>query len=154
MNFFKKILFIINKPDIILISEDKDSLTSLIIYKLLKQKFKDVRVIKSGFPYVFKRKSIFIFPIDFNKFFKYKFILEKSYNLIIINNISFSDENDKQLFVKFLKNLKSAISKHYIIINIDNDILDELSRRLKNNLNILTYSLKKEADFQIRFKYR
>jgi len=140
MNIFKKFVFIINKPSVILI--------------VGQGRLKALRAVRFLLESCLQRKGIIVFESDLSKPKDIKFYLRKSkLPILLVTNTGeipfnkFSFEGDKKEAVAIREMAKSLPAGGFLVLNFD----DEAVREIKNKTKaaVLTYGFQEKADIKI-----
>lgn len=147
LNFIKKIIFLCQKPPVIIVVGNERFLTGDIIFQILKSNFRVRKIFDNILPLVKSKNETLIFInklSDFGDSGNFKFLLKKSRQPIFVishsNGISPESEDEVCKLAKFLP------SYSFIIENFEKSIL----RKIKNEIlvQLLTYGFQEEADFR------
>ncbi|HOW12722.1 MAG TPA: Mur ligase family protein [Candidatus Pacearchaeota archaeon] len=152
MYFFKKIIYLIKKPNFIFIISDS-LLSSNIIFRFLKENNKARKIIDNSFPLFIHKNEKLILNINFNDFKKnrgYKFLLKSDFSPVVLLNYygkDLFDEEHKKILEKIF-NISEVLKKEGILIlNYDEKLIKKI--KSKTNAFILTYGENEESDFRI-----
>lgn len=152
MNFIKKIIFLINKPSVVLIAGNRRLFTGDIIFRILKTKFTVRKIFNSDFPLCQNKKEILILTpklSDAKNLESFKFLIKKSNQPILVLaylNETFPDEEKQEEVKKICELAKYFPARGFIIDNFDSSIIQQIKNEISARL--LTYGFQEGADFR------
>jgi len=136
-NFLSKSLFLINKPQVIVVTGESKSQIGKLISQVLSRKFKVKKIINSKLPIVGGNDILVVEEIKDTKMFDFLARSSKLFTLVI-NEFALSD---------YISNLiRKLPSKSNLIFSFN----EEYKKEIENfgNFNIVTFGFQEKADFQ------
>lgn len=135
---FKKILFYLKKPYIVVVSDKNELINKTILY-ILDFHFKIAEIEKFTFKNILKN-NVLILPLNFEQ--NLDFFIKKSKNPILIVN-----EYSTSIFNKIKKLSKIFFTKGSVVLDFDNQSIREFDD--KSLPSILTFGFLKNSDLNV-----
>ncbi len=159
MNFFKKLLFLLKRPCVILVTGKGCSCASEAVFQVLRPCFKVRKISNNGLPLIKDKNEILIFQDELinseaNKDIeKFIFLLRKSrLPILIVTHIGeipadknfFAGEREKTSLIRKIAGILP--DNGFLILNFDDETVREIKK--ESSTPSLTYGFQKGADFQ------